>query len=103
MLTEWVRICNVSDIDKDKILSVSCKGNNLLVAKLDDTVHVVDSTCTHQDADLSCGFLSQEGIRCPLHLSVFDLSDGKPQNPPAEQPIRVYPVKIDGTEVYVEV
>jgi len=44
-----------------------------------------------------------EGVRCPLHLSVFNLENGEPQNLPAEKPLKVYNVKIDGNEVYVEV
>lgn len=63
----------------------------------------MDMICTHADADLSAGFLSEEGVRCPLHLSVFNLENGRPQNPPAETPLNVYNVKIDDSEVYVEV
>lgn len=59
--------------------------------------------CTHADADLSTGFLDQQGVRCPLHLSVFNLDDGRPQNPPAERPLAVYNVKITDGEIYVEV
>jgi nitrite reductase/ring-hydroxylating ferredoxin subunit len=36
-------------------------------------------------------------------LSVFDLNTGKPQNPPAEESLKTYNVKIDNNEVYVEV
>jgi nitrite reductase/ring-hydroxylating ferredoxin subunit len=52
---------------------------------------------------LSTGFLSEEGVRCPLHLSVFNLENGKPQNLPAEIPLKTYNVKIEQNEVYVEV
>ena len=102
-LSKWVHACDVSDIDRDQILSVCCEGKKILITKFNDVIHATDSTCTHQDADLACGFLSDEGIRCPLHLSVFNLDDGKPQNPPAEQPIAVYPVKIKDAGIYVEV
>ena len=62
-----------------------------------------DLICTHADADLSTGFLSDEGVRCPLHLSVFNLDDGVPQNLPAEIPLKVYNVKIDDNKIYVEI
>jgi len=42
-------------------------------------------------------------VTCPLHLSIFNLEDGKPQNPPAESPLKSYNVKIEQNEIYVEV
>ena len=63
----------------------------------------MDLICTHAEADLSSGFLSDEGVRCPLHLSVFDMKNGQPLNPPATEPLQIYNVKIDDNDIYVEV
>ncbi len=75
----------------------------LLITNLNGTIYATDRICTHAEADLTSGFLSDEGVRCPLHLSVFNLENGKPQNPPAEEPLKTYNVKIDQNEIYVEV
>lgn len=75
----------------------------LLITNLNGTIYATDRICTHAEADLSSGFLSEEGVRCPLHLSVFNLETGKPLNPPAEEPLKTYNVKIDQNEIYVEV
>ena len=37
----------------------------------------------------------------PLHLSVFKLENGMPQNPPAELSLKTYKVKIENNGVYV--
>jgi nitrite reductase/ring-hydroxylating ferredoxin subunit len=74
-----------------------------MLTNLGGKVYATDRICTHEEADLSSGFLSGEGVRCPLHLSVFNLENGKPQNPPAEAPLRTYNIKIDQNEIYVEV
>ncbi len=47
--------------------------------------------------------LSEEGVRCPLHLSVFNLQTGAPQNPPAENALKTYNIKINENEIFVEV
>jgi len=75
----------------------------ILLANLKGKIHATDLICTHADADLSTGFLSEEGVRCPLHLSVFNLNNGEPQNLPAEIPLNVYNTKIDGNTIYVEI
>ncbi len=75
----------------------------LLIANLKGNIHATDLICTHADADLSTGFLGEDGVRCPLHLSVFNLVNGKPLNLPAEDPLHIYNVKIDAEEIFVEI
>lgn len=75
----------------------------LLITNLGGKLFATDRICTHEEADLSTGFLSEQGVRCPLHLSVFNLENGTPQSPPAEEPLKTYNVKIDHNEIYVEV
>ena len=42
-------------------------------------------------------------LECWLHGSRFNLATGEPSGPPATVPVAVYPVKIDGDDVYVAV
>jgi 3-phenylpropionate/trans-cinnamate dioxygenase ferredoxin subunit len=74
-----------------------------LIAKAQDKSYATDGICTHEYADLSNGFLNEEQktVTCPLHLSVFKLEDGVPENPPAEIPLKTYNVKIENKGVYV--
>lgn len=83
--------------------SFDFEEKRLMITNLNGTIYATDRICTHAEADLSTGFLSDDGVRCPLHLSVFNLENGKPQNPPAEEPLKIYNVKIDQGEIYVEV
>ena len=43
------------------------------------------------------------GLTCALHLSRFDLTNGEPLDPPAEEPLAVYPVVVDGGRIMIEV
>ena len=49
------------------------------------------------------GFLNEEEktVTCPLHLSVFKLENGIPQNPPAETAGKTYNTKIEANGIYV--
>ena len=82
---------------------VELDGRRVLVVNLDGTLYAWDGTCTHEEADLSTGFLLGDRVTCPLHLSQFDLTNGEAVTPPATQPLRRYIVKIENEEVYVEV
>jgi 3-phenylpropionate/trans-cinnamate dioxygenase ferredoxin subunit len=38
-----------------------------------------------------------------MHGSCFDLRTGEPTNLPATEPVSVYPVRVEGEDVYVDV
>jgi len=102
-LGQWVKACNLDQVKKDQLLSFSSNDKKILLANQNGKIYATDLICTHAEADLSTGFLSNEGIRCPLHLSVFNLENGVPQNLPAEIPLKIYNVKIEHNEIYVEI
>ncbi len=103
LLSEWIKACNLEQVKEGQLFGLTINDTKILLANLKGKIRATDLICTHANADLSTGFLSEEGVRCPLHLSVFKLENGEPQNLPAETPLKVYNVKIDNNEVYVEV
>lgn len=55
--------------------------------------------CTHKGCELR-----SEGkyLVCPCHGSEFD-SNGKVLNPPADRPLRTFPVRTDENNIYVDI
>ena len=103
LLSEWVKACAIQQVKEGQLFGFVHDDTKILIANLKGEIHATDLICTHANADLSTGFLSGEGVRCPLHLSVFNLTDGEPQNLPAEVPLKVYNVKVESDEIYVEI
>jgi len=99
----WVQACKLDELGKGKMNSFDYNDKKNLLANCDGKIFATDRTCTHAEADLSMGMLNESNVTCPLHLSIFNLEDGKPQNPPAESPLKSYNVKIEQNEIYVEV
>jgi hypothetical protein len=48
-------------------------------------------------------FLTGGTLTCALHLSRFDLDSGEPLDPPADQPLAVYPVVVEDGRILIEV
>lgn len=103
ILSEWIKACKLSQLKKGEMIDFDYKDKKILLSNLNGKIYATDRICTHADADLSTGILSEEGITCPLHLSTFNLQTGVPQNLPAEVPLKTYNVKIEQNEIYVEV
>ena len=77
-------------------------GRTICVARVGDQVFAIDDTCSHSEASLSEGDITDFKIECWLHGAEFDLRTGEALTPPAVAPIKVYPVIVDGDSVTVE-
>ena len=77
--------------------------DQVLVVNTGGELSAVQGICSHEYFELDKGFLTAGTLTCALHLSRFDLSDGEPLDPPAEAPLAVYPVVIEGARILIEV
>jgi len=99
---DFVKVCEVGEVPVGSMHPVDAGGKKLMIVNVEGTLYAVDRTCTHEDADLSTGFLIGKVVTCPLHLSRFDVQTGQVDNPPATDPLPTYRLKVEGTSVYVE-
>lgn len=102
-MTEWIKVCETKPLKNGDILEFDYGEKNILISKAGNKVYATDRICTHAYADLSTGFMNEneKTITCPLHMSIFKLEDGTPQNLPAEKPLKTYRVKIQDNWVYI--
>ncbi len=102
-MSSCLRLCKVDELKHGEMYAFDLdKEKRILLVNIGDKYYAADGICTHQYAELSEGFLNAEDktVTCPLHLSVFSLIDGKPQNPPAELPLKIYQTKVEEGYVY---
>jgi 3-phenylpropionate/trans-cinnamate dioxygenase ferredoxin subunit len=102
-VSEFQRACALADVPADGALYVEIDGLPVAVVRSDGELYAIDDTCSHEEVSLSEGEVEDGEIECWLHGSRFDLATGRPTSLPATRPIAVYPVKIDGDDVLVDV
>ena len=73
----------------------------LLVANVGGEYYAIGSICTHEGGDLAEGWIDGREVTCPLHGSVFDLATGEVAGPPADKPVPLFDVRIEGDEIQV--
>ncbi len=101
-MAHLVNVCQISELPPGTMKGIEFEGRRILVANIDGEIYAHDGTCTHEEADLSNGFILGDRVVCPLHLSQFDLKTGEAVTAPAVEPLKTYNVKIEGPDVYVE-
>jgi len=93
----------LSELQQGKPVKVEKNGKTICVARVGDEVFAVDDTCSHSDASLAEGDVTDFKIECWMHGAEFDLRTGEALTPPAVAPLHTYGVHVDGDSVTVEI
>jgi 3-phenylpropionate/trans-cinnamate dioxygenase ferredoxin subunit len=93
----------LESIVEGKPVKLTKNGKDICVARVGNEVFAIEDNCSHQDAALSEGEQNGYKIECWLHSAEFDLRSGEALTPPASQPVKTYPVSVDGNNVVVEI
>lgn len=101
--TRRVPVARLEDVPEGTMHMVQVDGTDILLVHLEGQVRAFQGICSHEYFELDKGFLTNGTLTCALHLSRFDLSSGEPLDPPAEEPLAVYPVIVESGRVFIEV
>jgi naphthalene 1,2-dioxygenase system ferredoxin subunit len=99
----WVDALSTDELPSDDVIGVEVAGRDIAIYRVGAEVYATDNTCTHGQARLCDGFFDGHEIECPLHQGKFDVRDGRPTCEPAEEPLRSYPVKVEGQRVWLRI
>ena len=103
MSQTFARACALADVPDEGAVRVELDDVPVSVVRSDGEVYAIYDICSHAEVSLSEGEVEDGEIECWLHGSRFDLATGQPTGLPAVKPVPVYPVKIDGDDVFVDV
>ena len=76
--------------------------DQVLVINTNGDLTAVQGICSHEYFELDKGFLTDGSLTCALHLSRFDLASGEALDPPADEPLAVYPVTVADGRLIIE-
>ncbi len=104
-MSSFQRACGLAEVPAGGVLAVDVDGVEIAIVRADDGVYAIRDECSHAAIALSEGDVDAAGceIECWLHGSRFDLRTGKPTGLPAYEPVPVYPCRVEGDTVVVDV
>ena len=98
-----IDLCAADEVPPGTMKLCDVDGEMVLVTNVGGTFHATQGICSHEYFELDRGLMTGDTILCTLHLSRFSLIDGEVIDPPAEWPLAVYPVVVEGGRVLIEV
>src|SRR5215831_13942446 len=98
----WTRVAALADLKERGVMDAEVDGDEIAVYWVDDTPYATENICTHAFARLSEGFLDGDCIECPVHQALFNVKTGEAVAPPAYQPVKTFPCRVEGDDVLVD-
>ena len=103
-MENFQEVAKVDDVSPGSATVVDVKGVEIALINSGGQLHAIGNECTHAGGSLGDGDLIEENqIECPLHGSVFDITTGEPVVGPADEPVPVYPTKVENGIIKVAV
>ena len=116
----FIEAAKTPDLAPGGMLGVRLNGEDIVICNYEGKFYAVARKCGHAAAYLERGALTGYILTCPLHCAQFDITTGEALSGPVpEAPaskyadpaaaelktlgLRVYPVKVEGEAIGVEV
>jgi len=84
-----------------KPVKIDLNGTPVCVTRIGDEVFAIADTCSHSEASLSEGDVTDYKIECWLHGAEFDLRSGEVVTPPASIPVEVFDAIREGDTIKI--
>jgi len=97
----FIKVAQVSELKTGEMIAVTIGDDQVLLTNIEGNFHAIDDVCSHAYACLSDGDINGEEVECPLHGGSFNAMTGMPMNPPADKPLSVFQVKVEGDDIFV--
>jgi nitrite reductase (NADH) small subunit len=102
-MAEFVKIASKADLPgSDEAREFPCGERTICVANVEGNLTALDNVCLHRGGPLGQGIIVDGKIVCPWHGWMYDPKTGQATHNPAAK-VAVYPLKVEGEDVFVEV
>ena len=102
-MPEFVKVATTDEIAPGHAKLIEAGGKKIALFNVAGSFYAIDNSCTHVGGPLCEGELDGAEVTCPWHGAAFDVTSGAVLGPPAGAPVSRYNVRIEGSDVAVEV
>jgi 3-phenylpropionate/trans-cinnamate dioxygenase ferredoxin component len=99
----WQRVASAQDVKADQGFQVKIGDKLLAIFRLGENVYALEGVCPHAEAYLAEGFIDGDKVECPLHQAQFHIPTGKCLGAPADRDLAMFPVKVEGNDILIDV
>jgi thiamine pyrophosphate-dependent acetolactate synthase large subunit-like protein/nitrite reductase/ring-hydroxylating ferredoxin subunit len=103
---DWISVGHTGDLPEGRVKTVTARTTSICLSHFDGQWAAMNNHCSHQRGPLGEGSIERGEddkcwIRCPWHGWDFDPLTGAPPGGHEDSGQEIYPVRIEGTEIFV--
>ena len=102
-MAEWTSVAEGDPVEDGGLIHVDIRGEPVVIARRGGELFAFEGYCTHEECPLADGDLDEDRIVCYCHGSEFYVRTGDVLLGPADEPIAVYPIRVEDGELQVQV
>ncbi len=97
---DWLKVCNVDDIEDDRAKIFTVGKERVAIFKYDGKLSAIHNVCKHQGGPLGEGKIIDGCVTCPWHGYQYLPHNGQ-SPPPYTEKVATYELKLDNGIVYI--
>src|SRR2546421_8483064 len=102
-MPKFMKVATTDELEDEQAKLVEVEGQKIALFRVREAFYALSDTCTHRGGPLSEGTVEGAEVTCPWHGAKFDLRTGAVLGPPAQTGVKVYPVKVTGRDIEIEI
>lgn len=102
-MSEFVFAMKLDDLGDRSSNAVTVSGVSVLLCRNGDSIYALENRCSHNGSPLVGGAIRGNFIFCPVHAARFDMRTGCTNSSLTKVPVKVFQVKIQGSEIFISV
>jgi nitrite reductase/ring-hydroxylating ferredoxin subunit len=102
-MPEFVKIATTDQIAPGVGRLIEIGGREIALFNVAGSFYAIDNNCTHVGGPLCEGELNGTEVTCPWHGAAFDVTNGQVLGPPAGAPVNRYNLRIEGSDIEIEI
>jgi nitrite reductase/ring-hydroxylating ferredoxin subunit len=102
-MSSFIKVAKIQEVPSGKVKEVKLNALIIALANSDGSFFAFEGLCTHKKCPLAGGTLTGKTLTCFCHGAQFDIQSGKVLNPPADKPLHIYKVKVEGEDILIEI
>ena len=102
-MARFVKVATTDEMAPGQAKMVQVDDKKIALFHVEGGFYALDDTCTHRGGPLSEGEIEGEQVTCPWHGAIYNITSGQVLRPPAPTGVARYTVRVEGTDIEVEV
>jgi len=102
-MAQFIKVATTDELGDQQAKLVQVGSQRIALFHVDGAFYALHDACPHRGGPLSKGTVKGAEVVCPWHDASFDIKTGAVLDPPAQQGVKSYPVRVTGVDIEIEV